>query len=388
MKKYLLTCAALALSVLLTACSTESVRTYTADDRNVPEKEFSLRQSPDESVSFELLQVPCPPNANVGPFCAYGPDIYYVVDYIDYVTPHTGVSAVDEVTEEYYTQIFHYNTESGDCSCIYTSGGLFELNSLSCNAERLIWTEKDCKSEEAWEIKRALLKDGALSVDTVLKSSQSEGTYSDVVPSPSGDSLFFYEFTEYDASVPTHPVFLYEFNLETGSLEKFKTELDCASPYEDIPSRVNRITYYRFGLENALNTIYVDELNSGTDYVLETAVDVCNPAANDRYCIWRETYDATPEHFLYYFNFDSGELHYVSMTDSIFSYELIGRFAFLSESDSAIWCLDLEKEEMVPLVTGETYRFGYLGLQEDNTIYAELAHSENSFTLFKISVSE
>lgn len=385
-KSYTLICSALALSFLLTGCSSESIKTYTVSSTNVSEKSFTLTETPDEAVSFELLELPSPPNAYIGSLCAYGPNIYYVAEYIDYVAPQTGESVVDEVTEEYYTQIFRYNQETGEASRIYTADSLFQITGLCCNGEQLLWVEQDYGSEELWEIKRAFISGDTLSVDTVLKSGQTDGSLWVVMPQAWENSLFFYEFAEYEGSAPTHPIILYELDLETGKLEEFKTELDLASPYEDIPCRENRLTSYCYG--EPLNKIYIDVLTSGTDYVLETPIDVCSPAANSSYCIWERGYDATLEPFLYLFDFRTEELSYIAMTNNIFAYELIGHFAFVSESDSAIWCLDLEKAEMIPLVTDKNYSYQTLFPQNDNTIYAKLAHSEESFTLLKISVSE
>lgn len=386
MKKRVVICSALTLSALLTACSSEAVKTYTATNTDIPEKSFTLSQTPDEAVSFELLEVPCPRNAYLGSFCAYGPDIYYAADYIDYVAPHTGESAVEEVTEEYYTQIFRYNRENGESSPIYTSGGLLQISGLCCDGEQLLWVEQDYSSDELWEVKRAFIGEGTVSADTVLKSSQTEGSLWVIMPRLRKNSLFFYEYTEYEAAAPTHPILLYELDLATGELQEVKAELDLASPYEAVPCREDRLTSYSYG--EPLNKIYVDALTSGADYLLETSVDVCSPAANDSYCVWKRGYDATLEPFLYIYDFGAEELSYAALEDHIFDYELMGRFAFVSESGSAIWCLDLEKAVMTPLVTDESYSYQSLFPQNDNTIYARLARSEDSVTLLKISVSE
>lgn len=384
-KSHMLLYPALALSLLLTGCSSTDSRTYTVNSSNVPEKSYALSDTLDDAVSFEVLEVPSPQNAYIGSLCAYESDIYYVAEYIDYVAPQTGESVVEDITQEYYTQIFRYNQENGETSRIYTADGLYQITGLCCNEEQLLWVEQNYESEELWEIKRTLIGDSSMPVDTILKSSQTDGSLLVVMPQVGENSLFFYEFTEYDSSSPTHPIILYRLDLKTGKLEQFKTELDLASPYEDIPCREGRLTFYSYG--EALNRIYVDALTDGTDYILETPIDVCSPAANSSYCIWARGYDATLEPFLYLFDFRTEELSYIAMTNSIFAYELIGHFAFVSESDSAIWCLDLEKMEMVPLVTDKNYSYQTLFPQNDNTIYAKLAHSEESFTLLKISVS-
>lgn len=358
-------------------------REYTADKDMVLEKEFTLSnaESLDKAVSWELVELPVPQNASAGEFCAYGSDIFYVVEYIDYVAPHTGVMVAEGPMEQYATQICRYSQDTGEVSCVYTAAGIYPVWGLRHNGERLFWAERNYENGEVWEIKSALQEDSFKTVDTLLKSSQAEGSFWDIIFSVVGNSLFFYNYQE----EAEHPIVLYEFDLGAGELKEFRTELDSKSGYQRVVSRENRLTTYYFGEQD--NKIYVDNLETGKNDVILTTVEVCNPKANENYCIWTEGYDVYQRYKLYFLNFSTGQFGYVKTEKPIFSFELIGHFVFISESGAAIWCLDMETEEMTPLIQGEEYSYIALGIQNDNTIYTKLANYGDSFILLKISVN-
>ena len=362
MRKYLVFFLLSAFAFLSGCGKKENLLDFTENEIN----STKYVQSNDLSNHIEIVfyDLPCPENAVIGAWCVYNDLIFYAVDYIDYLSDHTGTGTTIAPSEVYHTRILRYDISTKSATDFYITESIIPISDLCCNGEILLWEEYPKNIEVSWEIKYKLLNDSSLEPNILLKDGDVDGILSDIIPNLDGNKVYLYDQTDTDNTA--HPILLYYYDITSGKTSLQKTELDLSSPYEQVSILNQWMATYQININNS--NIYIENIEHGENKVIRVPTRVCHPVTNGFYCVWKKTYDAelTPGYYLY--NDYQKSIDYIQVENNIFAYTILGDYVILTCSDG-IWCYDPEKRQYQCLLDDEDYSNIYISIGEDGNAY-------------------
>ncbi len=117
---------------------------------------------------------------------------------------------------------------------------------------------------------------------------------------------------------------------------------------------------------------------------LLTPSKIMHPVANEKFCIWGESYESDDELWLY--DYQSGQLECISLE------EMGGKFAYMLLDEqiivctrNGIWCIEPETQTYTNmLLFGDEYSYGNIWHALDGSAYMQIDSSEEKISIAKM----
>lgn len=362
MRKYLLFFLLSTFTFLSGCGKQEKILDFTENEINPIE--YVQTNDLSDNIEIVFYDLPCPENAVIGAWCVYDDLIFYAVDYIDYLSDHTGIGTIITPSEVYNSKILCYDISTKSATDFYIAESIIPISDLCCNGEILLWEEYPKNIDVSWELKYKLLDDSLSESNILLKDGDVDGIMLDIIPNLDGNKVYLYEQTGVDDTA--HPILLYYYDITSKKTSLQKTELDLSSPYEQVSILNQWMATYQINVNNS--NIYLDNIENGEKKVIKVPTRVCHPITNGLYCVWKKTYDAELMPGYYLYNDYQKSIDYIQVEDNIFAYTILGDCVLLTCSNG-IWCYDPEKRQYQCLLDDEDYSYIYISNGNDGNAY-------------------
>lgn len=341
-----------------------------------------------EQVCLGIIDVPIPEHAYVSSWAVYDDMVYYEADYIDYLTDHEGKGAI-EPTAEHRTKVMSYDMQSGETKILYQAEDIIAITDLCTDGKILIWEEYPRLENVSWRIKMLSLTEKDSVAETIFSDGDTEGELWDIIPNLGEQKIYWYD--QDDLETNEHPIKLYSYDIIKKEIKLEKEGLDLASPYEQISIIDGKIcTYEMYAPDGAkqrnfkTGSIYIEDREKDGKITLLTPSKIMYPLANDKFCIWGESYESDDELWLY--DYQSGQLECISLE------EIGGEFAYMLLDDliivstrNGIWCIEPETQTYTNLLLfGEEYCYGHIWHALDGSAYMQIDSSEEKISIAKM----
>lgn len=229
--------------------------------------------------------------------------------------------------------------------------------------------------------------------ETIFSDGDTEGELWDNIPNLAEQKIYWYD--QDDLEKNEHPINLYSYDIIRKEIKLEKEGLDLASPYEQISIIDGKICTYEMHTPDGAKqkyfktgSIYIEDREKDGMITLLTPSKIMHPVANDKFCIWGESYESDDELWLY--DYQSGQMECISLE------EMGGKFAYMLLDDliimptrNGIWCIEPETQTYTNLLLfGEEYCYGHIWHTLDGSTCMQIDSSEEKISIAKINMME
>ncbi len=341
-----------------------------------------------EQVCLGIIDVPIPEHAYVSSWAVYDDMVYYEADYIDYLTDYEGKGAI-EPTAEHRTKVMSYDMQSGETKILYQAEDIIAITDLCTDGKILIWEEYPRLENVSWRIKMLSLTEKDSVAETIFSDGDTEGELWDIIPNLTEQKIYWYD--QDDVEKDEHPIKLYSYDIKKEEIKLEKEGLDLASPYEQISIIDGKICTYEMHAPDGAkqkyfktSSIYIEDREKNGKITLLTPSKIMHPVANEKFCIWGESYVSDDELWLY--DYQSGQLECISleMMGGKFAYMLLDDLIIVS-TRNGIWCIEPETQTYTNmLLFGDEYSYGNIWHALDGNAYMQIDSSEEKISIAKM----
>lgn len=189
---------------------------------------------------------------------------------------------------------------------------------------------------------------------------------------------------------------LYTYNFETQKITTERTGLDLASSYTMLPIWENVYTVFARE-ENEKCSIFVHNIQTEEEIILNTPAEVCAPVSNRGYCVWKKGYDYEESKDIFTYDFKNHKAEQINLTEAYsFSHALLDHFVFVNQrgksayGSEGLYCFDMINKVYQKLDIGEgekdTILFIWQGMDEN--IYFQVGDETTDVRIFNIKVAQ
>ena len=365
------------ITILVSACSrnrTEVIelgnaqQVITADDY----------KSELETIKMSEIELSLHMNGNIGPIYIYNDIVYYSVDFIDYLTDHTGKGPVIEFEDKYNTEIRMYNVKTGENELLYkyNEARPISVSDIQCNGKALVW--EDYPLGEMWRVKLFDLESRDEPVD-ILSYNIDNGEMFTIVLTITDDSLFWYDML----GGHDYPINLYRYDLATKKTYKEIENLSLSSPYEHVNIVNGFYTTYRKHSDNTA-TIYIHKMDSKEKLELHIEGNVSDPISNGEICVWVAGYNSNEREKVFVYNIREDTFIEIEVP-YVFSYALVNNDVLINQSYEGLYYYNTnsKKYHIIDGTEGTLYMYTVQGIL--NNAYAEVMGNEENLKIVNFS---
>ena len=321
------------------------------------ENEYILIDREIEGSDWEYSEnhIVVPENSEVGGVYVYGDDIYYSIDYINYL--YEGYGELPEFTDEYRTKIYCYNVDTGESSLLYViEGEGMTTSKLWCNGNKLVWSQNNVNmmfAESTFHIMD--INTGTVSTPEVFEQDVqdiylAEDYLFGKVTTDRGNALLRYDFDTGESNMVMY-------------FEDISPTAQLAGEFNDF------FTFYDY--KDDCTKIYAYDVDGNSVMQYDIAPDARRIKGNSRMCVWCK---GGEKEYIYVYDI-VGQNTYKLKTGEIYTYAISGGYLVTNGYHTKAYCVgDLKIKRIIP---GSRYYVALLNGASNNIyVYRALTDGE------------
>lgn len=359
--------------LMIQACGAAEEEIIGLCGREPQQMQIDITSELSDNVDMNEVCINIPKGAGISTFCVYEDNLYYSLDYIDYLEYEMNVLGEARFRESYNTQIRVHNISTGMDTLLYSYDEDFcvQTTDMQSNGKILVWEHYGIESD-SWSIMMIDMNCeenvGELSIDNAEK-----GRMSTVTLTIDEENLFWYDMIENEAETETNSVVLKRYDFDKKEIYTEQTELYLSSPYEHVSIIDNVCTTYS-SINKDVSSILIHDMKTDEKKELQVDGQVCTALSNGEFCVWMGGIDYYDRFEIFIYDLNTNEYKKIE-SKYVFSYGIVGEYLVLNREDG-LWIYDISENKCNNLIKSESTACGYTFQSFSGSLYMEYWKNE------------